>query len=236
MKLVQIVIICLFVSPLWASELALIATSGKAEKSIEPNMVILQIEAYGKDATAKLAQEKQAREYQRLKAAVEKFKIKKDDFSTENLSMNQEYNYDQKTQVNKIVGYRVSHSIKIIVRQKNDVGQLIDSLSSNQKVDSSGVNISQIQWDNDSKQTQNASLINEAVADAKKKAEQLASAAGVKIKGIQSIQFGSIQADAPIRERMYMSKSLSADAGGGTEVSGGQIKIRVEVSMQFRID
>jgi uncharacterized protein len=119
----------------------LISVNGLAERSVDPNMVILNIESYGKAQTAKLAQEDQAKEYNRIKTVIEKFKIKKDDFSTENYSINPEYVYDQKTQNNKITGYRVVHQIKISHHKTDEAGGLIDALTSNAKIDSSGVNI-----------------------------------------------------------------------------------------------
>lgn len=49
---------------------------------VDPNMLVLQIESWGKASSAKSAQDLQATQYGNLKAVVEKFKIKKDDFST----------------------------------------------------------------------------------------------------------------------------------------------------------
>lgn len=221
----------------WAADFGLISTTGYAEKSIEPNMVVVQIESFGKAGNAKMAQEKQAVEYQRIKSTVEKFKIKKDDIQTENMNLNQEYSYDQKTQSNKVVGYRVSHSLKVILRKKEDIGQFLDAVSSSAKTDSSGVQIQGISWDNDNKINQTNSLINDAVSDAKKKAEALAQAAGVKIRGIHQINYGTSNVNytlptggGPMMEMAMMKSSAP------TEVSTGSIKLRTEVHIQFRID
>lgn len=234
MKMTSLLLFSLISVSVFAADPALISTNGSAEKSMEPNMVIVSIESFGKAGTAKIAQEKQALEFKRIKLVADKYKIKGDDLQTENLSLNQEYSYDQKTQTNKVTGYRVSHQIRLVVKQKDSIGSIIDELSSSNKPDSSGVQIQNIRWDNDNKQSLNGSLINEAVAEAKKKAELLASAAGVKIKGIQSIQFSAPQVNYPMRENMMMAKSLAADSG--TEVSAGSVKVKVDVSMQFKID
>ncbi len=220
-----------------SQDLALINTSGVAEKYIEPNLVIISIEAFGRSEFAKMAQEKQALEFQKLKKTIEKFKVKKEDFLTENISLTPEYKYDEKAQINRTVGFRVSHQLKIVLRQKEEAGSILDSLSSTAKSDSSGVTINSISWDFDKRKTMTEDLIQEAVADAKQKAERLAKAAGVRLKAVQTINYSDVSVNMPTTER-FMSKAMSADfsRSTSTELAGGSIKLRTEVNVQYRIE
>ncbi len=215
----------------------LISVNGFAERSVDPNMVILNLESFGKAQTAKAAQEYQAKEYNRIKSVIEKYKIKKDDFTTENYSINPEYIYDQKTQNNKITGYRVVHQIKITHHKTDEAGGLIDALTSNAKIESSGINIQSISWDSDKKSAAESLAMIDAVRSAKDKAENLAKAAGVKIKSIYLISHNSSQ-DSIVRPQLEgRMKSMAFDSSNvSTSVSGGQIKVKTEVLMQFEIN
>lgn len=219
-----------------AENIHLIAVNGVAEKAIDPNMVNLQIEVWSKAATAKLAQETQAVLYEKVKAAVEKFKIKKDDFKTDFFSINPDYVYDQKTRANKITGYRVSHQITIIQRRTQDAGSLIDTLTGSSKGDSGAVSIQNISWDYDKKGTLESQTLAEAVKLARAKAEDLAQAAGVKIKAVHRIQNASFSVDSGNSNKMmFMQSAEMAPRMAKTELSSGPIKIHVNVDMEFEI-
>lgn len=218
---------------------ALISVNAIAEKSIDPNMVILNIESYGKSGQAKMAQDLQAKEYQKIKNAVDKYKIKKEDFTTENFSMNPEYTYDQKTQSNRITGYRVSHSIKVILRKVDDAGEFVDTLGTSAKPETSGISVQSIQWDSDKKAQAESVAMTEAVKLAQQKAESLAKASGVKIKRVFHVAHMS-GSEGVVRSPLLgrakaMSFASESMADSSTTLSGGQIKVRTEVNMQFEI-
>ncbi|MBC7419997.1 MAG: SIMPL domain-containing protein [Bdellovibrio sp.] len=212
----------------------LIVVNGVAEKSVEPNMTLLQIESWGKANSAKSAQEIQAAQYLKIKSVVEKYKIKKDDFQTENFTVSPEYIYDQKTQSNKINGYRVTHQIGMIYRKTADVGALVDALTSVAKTEGGGVTIQNISWDNDKKIVVENAALADAVKSARAKAEDLAKAAGVKIKSVHRIQHSSV-ADNPGRPMMMKMRASDTGGSANTELSSGQVKVRVEVQMEFEI-
>lgn len=230
-----------FIILLWAqfavaNNPQLISVNGVGERSVDPNIVIINLEIFGKSATAKTAQDLQAKEYNRIKGIVEKFKIKKDDFPTQNFSINPEYTYDQKTQVSKLSGYRVSHQVQITFKKVDDAGQLIDALTSTAKVDTAGVQIQSIAWDSDKKSPAESEAMVEAVQLAKDKAEKLAKAAGVKIKNVYLIsQTSGSESSTPVFGG-HMKAMAMESVQSATAVQGGQIKVKSEVLMQFEIN
>lgn len=217
-----------------AGLLNLIVVNGIAERSIDPNMAVVQIESWAKASSAKSAQAIQAAQYAKIKMTVDKFKIKKDDFQTENFTVAPEYVYDQKTQSNKMTGYHVNHQIILIYRKADDVGSLVDALTAGAKVESGGVNVQNISWDYDKKTVIENAALADAVKMARAKAEELAQAAGVKIKSVHKIQFQTGSAVAP-RPLMQMRAMESMKSGGATEISSGQVKVSVDVQMEFEI-
>lgn len=223
-------------SAIASDQIHLISVNGIAEASVDPNLVILQIESWGKSATAKAAQETQAQQYNKIKAVIEKFKIKKEDVKTENYTVSPDYSYDQKTLRNKINGYRASHQISLTFHKIEEAGQLIDALTSAAKNDTAGgVSVLSTNWDYDKKSVVESSVINEAVHNARDKAEELAKAAGVKIKAVHRISHNT--SSAPVQAAaLYSMKEMANDRGGAqTEMSSGKIKIRVDVQMEFEI-
>jgi uncharacterized protein len=212
----------------------LILVNGIAERSIDPNMTILQIEAWGKATTAKNAQDIQANLFQKIKTVTEKFKVKKEDLKTENFSVAPDYVYDQKAQVNRIVGYRVSHQVSVIYRKTDDAGALVDALTAVSKADGGGITIQSISWDYDKRSVIEASAVGDAVRSARAKAEDLAKAASTKIKAVHRIQYSSGSVSSPVRPMNEMSLK-SMDSAASTELSSGQVKVRVEVQMEFEI-
>jgi uncharacterized protein YggE len=217
------------------SEHHVIVVNGLAERTIEPNMVILRVESWAKATSAKKAQEQQALQFTNFKKSLEKFKIKKEDIQTESYNVNPEYVYDQKTRNNRIDGYRVSHSIVVTYRKVEDAGQFLDEVVTS-KGETSGINVNGVSWDSDKKAEAELSALGDAVRNARKRADELAEAAKVKIKGVHKIQHSSY--NAPVA-RPYMAKAammeMSADAAP-TEVAGGQIKVTVEVNLEYEID
>lgn len=220
-----------------SEDMHLIAVNGVAENTVDPNMVTLLVDSWGKASTVKPAQEIQAAQYKKIQAVIEKYKIKKDDFKSENFSVQPEMVYEPKTQRNKITGYRASHQINITFRKIEEVGALVDDLIQASKNDTqSGVSIQNIFWETDKRSVYENAVINDAVRGARSRAEELAKAAGVKIKAVHRITHMSYApSQAFSRMEKAMAASADADEGGGTQLSPGKIKIRVEVQMEFEI-
>ena len=203
---------------------------------MDPNIVIINLEIFGKSVAAKAAQDLQAKEYNRIKSIVEKFKIKKDDFITQNFSINPEYTYDPKTQISKLSGYRVSHQVQMTYKKVDDAGQLIDALTSTAKVETAGVQIQSISWDSDKKSPAESEAMIDAVQAAKKKKKKLAKAAGVKIKNVYLIsQTSGSESVAPVFSGNMKAMAMES-VHTATAVQGGQIKVKSEVLMQFEIN
>jgi uncharacterized protein YggE len=197
-------------------------------------MVVLHMESWAKASSAKKAQEIQANQFAKLKTGFEKFKIRKEDIQTESYDVSPEYFYDQKNQTNRITGYRVNHTFSVTHRNVATAGDFLDAVVTSNS-DSSGVNVSGVNWDSDQKSQAEISALSDAVKSARERATELAKAAGVTIKATHRIQ--NYTSSTPVARPMFREASVRMKAAGGapTELSGGQIKVRVEVQMEFEI-
>ncbi len=215
-------------------DLHLIFVNGLAEKTVEPDMILVRLESWAKASVASKAQEQQATQFAKIKSGLEKFRIKKEDIQTEAYSVNPDYVYDQKSQQSKISGYRVSHVVLVIYRKIDDVGSFLDTMVTS-RGETSGISVQNISWDSSKKAEVEVSALAEAVKNARSKAEQLAKAAGVGIKAVHRIQHSSATPPGPQPMLYEAAMSKMGGAAPQTELSAGQIKIRVDVQMEFEI-
>ena len=218
------------------SELHLIYVNGVTEKTVEPNMLVVRFESWAKADSAQKAQEQQAKQMQNFRLQLEKNKIKKEDIQTESFQVNPEYTYDQKTYKNSITGYKVNHVVKVIYRKVDEAGSFLDSIVTSKK-DTSGINVTSVEWDSDKKSEVEMAALADAVKNARTRANELAQAAGVKIKSVHKIQHYTRQAPEPqpVFHKAAMMAESDMAVAPATSLSSGSIKVRVEVSMEFEI-
>ncbi len=217
-----------------AAEERLIVVSGTAEKSLDPNLVNLTVEVWSKAGTAKQAQQLAAQQFKQMKKTLDEFKIKKEDVQTDNYSLTPEYEYDQKSRQNKMIGFRVSQTLLVTLRKVDEAGNFLDALVSEKKTMDSGVNVNSLAWDSDKRSQVETATLGDAVRSAKAKAEEIAKAAGVKVKGVSKISHTMSGGGPQPIFRNYGLKAMAESAS--TEVAAGQIKVRVEVTAEYEIN
>ncbi|MEK2690375.1 SIMPL domain-containing protein [Bdellovibrio sp. GT3] len=214
----------------------MIVVSGTSEKGLDPNMVSMTVEIWSKAQTAKQAQTLAANQFKDVKKVFDEYKIKKEDIQTDNYALNPEYVYDQKNRANKMVGFRVVQTLLVTLRKVDDAGKFLDALVTEKATTDAGVNVNSINWDSDKRDQMETAALADAVRAAKVKAEEIAKAAGVKIKGVSRISHGSQSHQPPMPVmRNFGMKAAMADSAP-TELSAGQIKVRVEVTAEYEIN
>jgi uncharacterized protein YggE len=144
-----------------------------------------------------------------LSKALRKVGISKDDIHSSNYSINKEFKHNYKTGEKKFLGFKVSHKITLQTsadtKSVNNVfNAIIKSLSDVELNLSFGIKNPENSKDE---------MLTNAIKDAKKKAEVIASAAGVELGDILSINYNT----APIHygggsNRIMLSKRMVMDA------------------------
>lgn len=240
MKFVLVCILVVATQFAWAqTSPALIRVSGFAEKNVDPNIMNINLQVWAKANVASQAQDMANKHVKRIKELAEKFKVKKDDLQTDYHSVTPEYAYEHKTSISRIQGYSAVHSMTITFKNLDLAGQFIDQAVSGDKKDKSGVTVANISWDSDKKGQAEAECLAQAVKSTRNRADDLAKAADVKIKGVYLISnqqvFSNYEGAQQARSNMYM-KSMAADAEtASTELSPGKIKVRADVNIEYLI-
>lgn len=230
--------ICLFVllcGSLNASDndVRLISVTGLVEKSFQPDIVRLNLTVWGKGESAKKAQANNQESYEVLKKGLESFKVKKEDVQTSNYELNPEYVYDQKTNKNNISGYIANQGITITLRKVDSAGSFLDSLTTNSKSMTGGVNINSLSFDLDKRGDEERALLADAVRSAEAQAEILARAAKVKLKGIYRLTPRSQNSPVPMSGGMMLKAARENDA---TQLMSGNVVVKSEVAADYIVE
>lgn len=218
---------------------ALIKVSSYSEKSIEPNIIIIDIRAWGRASSAAKAQEQAAKELKKVKDLFEKNKIKKDDIQTSYFNTLPEYRYNPKTGSQKIEAYKTEHTLVITVKNIEIAGNFLDQVVQGNNNENFGTYVNSINWDSDQKAKAEAEAIGESIRISRERAEVMAKAANVKINGVyqisnqQAYSHSEISRDAMNLENAKFSKSTSPEVS--TQLQPGKIKIRADVSVEYYI-
>jgi uncharacterized protein len=213
-----------------------LSVTGTATTTVKPDKVIvsLGVETTNKTANAALAANSNA--MSKVIDALTASGVKENETSTSSFSISPNYNYSQSSGSNgRITGFTASNSIQIQSINTNNLPKWID------KAISAGANtVNNIDFtlsDEKLKKTK-TNLIKQAIEDARAKADNAASAAGLKIIGVKSInlsEFGTQPSPFPPSPGPLAKESLAAGVTTSrlAPVISGQQQITVNVDVSF---
>lgn len=210
-----------------------ISLVGIGKVTATPNMAIVSSGVVSHGKTARDALDANTIAMNQIFTILLDANIEQKDIQTSGFSVRPQYRYSDQRDVNgyqlppRILGYEVSNTLTVRVRNLDDLGQLLDnavSVGSNQ--------INSISF----AVTDTAPLLNEArrsaMADAIAKAELYAQAAGVSLGNIISISEGSpITAPQP---QVVMMARMAEDTGP-VPVATGELSFSKQVSVIWQL-
>jgi uncharacterized protein YggE len=202
-----------------------ISVSGEGTVSVPPDLAQIDAGVASDAKTAKEAAEANNAAMGKVLAALKGAGIEEKDFQTSRLSLQAQY-APNRTGPQAVTGYRASNRVAIKVHDLTKVASVIDTLvaAGANEIGNVGFTVSQP-----------SKLLDEAreraVADARRKAEIYAKAAGVTLGTPLDITEGG--APAP----MFRSKMVAAApmAIAGTPIAQGEETLSVSVSITFAI-
>jgi uncharacterized protein len=160
-----------------------------------------------------------------LNAALQKDGIAPSDIQTEHFSVSPVYGTAQSNTAPKLVSYSVSNQVRIKVRQIGKVGDILDSLIAAGATDAGSVQFLHSGLSKTLDQARKA-----AVADAQRKAETYAQAAGLKLAGVAWIT--EEPAYAPSSPTIGL-RAMAASAP--VPISAGEDTLRVRIIAGFEV-
>lgn len=202
----------------------LIALTGHGEVKAEPDMAIVTIGVLTQAPAARDAVTANNAAMEKVIASLKSAGIDEKDIQTANFSVNPRYENEDNGPP-RLVGYDVSNTVAVIVRNLVKLGGVLDS------VVSEGSNqINGIAFDIAKRGPAEDEARKLAVGDARRKAEIYAAAAGIKLGRIMSISEGAAQPPEPV----YRG-AMKADMASVPVVQGQQT-VAIDVNIAWEIN
>lgn len=164
---------------------------------------------------------------EKIRAALIENGIKKEDINTDRLSIYAIYDYSNN--VERLTAYNASSYLAIRTTDMDMVGKIIDIAFG------AGANtLNNIEFSASDTEEASAEALADAVKDARRKAEIIAAAAGLKITGIESItESYSYHGDSGLNAFYKNAMAADQSAGASTLVQAAKIKVSASVSIVF---
>lgn len=162
-------------------------------------------------------------------AAAEAGGIATDDIQTVNFSVNVVRDYDREGNPGPVIGYQVSNQVELTVREPDRLGAILDAV-----VAAGANNIYGIAFYVDDPTAAAGQARVQAIRDARAKAEEMASAAGVRLTRVVSITESSTPPPAP---EVFARGAAEMDAAQApVPIQAGTSEIVVDVQMTFEME
>jgi uncharacterized protein len=201
-----------------------ISVTGEATVSVPPDMAQIDGGVTSEAKTAREASEANNAAMGKVLLALKGAGIDEKDFQTSRLQLQPQYP-PNRTGPSTIVGYRASNRVTIRLREVTKVASVIDTLGGAGANDIGGINFT---VSNASKLLDEAR--EQALADARRKAEIYAKAAGVTLGAPLSISEESSPGPTPFRARIAAGMAVSAPVAQGEET----LSVTVNVSWAIK--
>jgi uncharacterized protein YggE len=173
--------------------------------------------------TAKEARTAAGTEMQSVVASIKKNGVAEKDIVTTNVSLSPVYSYSGSTR--RLTGYQFSNTVKVTVRNLDDVPAVIDDAVT---AGATAVNGISFRIDDPTAQQNKAREL--AMADARARADTLARVAGVKIKGVAAIS-ETVSSYVPV----YDYAAADAVKEASTPIQSGTTEIKIQVTVAYLI-
>jgi uncharacterized protein YggE len=206
-----------------------ISVNGEGSITLPPDLAVLNIGVETQGGTVSAARREAATAMDAIIAAAKEHGLADEDIQTTSFNIWPNYIYSEGAQ--ELIGYRVSNSVTIKVRDLDGIGEIIDSLAD------AGGNATRIHGISFTVEDQSpfvSQLREAAVRNAMDKAQHYAELTGVELDGlIYLTETGGVSAPTRVTEAAALS------AGGfdsSTPISRGELSLRLTVQAVFAID
>jgi uncharacterized protein YggE len=186
--------------------------------------------SFGVEATGQTLSQAQADAATRMQAVVDALVaqgVSRDDIRTSRLSANPVY--DQKNNT-VIQGYHVANSVQVKLRQLDQVGAIVDAVTA------AGANrVDGLSFAVEDQETPKGQARALAMQNARAKADQLASLAGLRVVSVKSVQESDASA-TPVRAQPQAAYAAAPGAAPVTPVDPGSQEVRTQVSVTYIVE
>lgn len=205
-----------------------LSASGQGVENAAPDIAILTLGVLSRANTARAALDANNADMNRVIATIRAESVSDKDIATSGFSIGPIYSQAPRpergelAQEPKIVAYQVSNQLRIVVRDLSAAGSVLDSAVS------AGANqAASISFDIEDRQALSDKATVSAIVEARRMAELMAEAAGVRL-----VRILRVNANEGGRGRPHEAMALSARA---VPVMGGELAVSVNATVDWEI-
>ncbi len=205
--------------------------NGLGRVRITPDIATLAVGVEAQSTNVSEAQAEASAAMNKVVAALKADGVAEKDIQTQYFNISQVTKWDDQKQTQIVIGYRVSNSVQVKIRDLSKAGQIIDDVTA------AGGDLTRINGITFSLEDPTAAAKQArdlAMADAKAKAEQMAADGGVKLGKPTYISESSYYPPLPTQMAYDSGRSTMASAVV-TPVSAGEMEITVNVQVAYSI-
>jgi uncharacterized protein YggE len=206
-----------------------ISVSGTGTVTVVPDIAILQLGVEVTSDTVGDARNEAAQAMDRVRASLAEHDIDDDDIRT--TSFNIYPQYDFRSEQRRLIGFTVNNQIAVTVRDIDTAGEVLDDAI---VAGGDATRVSSISFSVDDPDAVLDEARADAVADARNRAETLASAAGVSVGAPMSISESGGFFPTPIFRAEFASAQAD-DGGFDTPIAPGEQELTVTVQVIFEL-
>lgn len=205
-----------------------ITVSGEGEVSVVPDLATLSLGVEAQDTTVTAAQDQAAAAMEMVMAALTDNGIAEEDIQTRYFSIYDVTRWDDETWEEETIGYRVSNTVSVKIRNMDSIGSIIDAV-----VEAGGdlTRVNGISFSVEDPSMYYDEAREEAMADAKARAEALAELGGVKLGKPTYITEGSYQSGITYYGAARVDEAMESE----TPISAGETEITLNVQVTYDI-
>jgi len=201
--------------------------SGRGVVTVTPDIATLRLGVEVQAASVAATQEQAAEAMNEVMETLTDNGVAEKDIQTQYFSIRQVTKWDRETEEEIVIGYRVTNKVTAKIREIDKAGSIIDAVAA---AGGDFTRIDSIDFSVDDPSAYYDEARQEAMADAKAKAEQLAELAGGKLGKATYISEGT-QPPPPI----YRQDIYEEAGAASTPISPGEMEISLTVQVAYAL-
>jgi uncharacterized protein YggE len=200
--------------------------TGTAVVQVTPDLAHISVSVQTSAPTATQAAADNATLVGRVRARVQQSGIRGDDIKSISFGVFAQYDYRNGTQPPLLTGFVATHTLDLTVRDLNRIGQTIDAA-----VLGGATTVQGISYDTSDRSGHEAAALGAAVRDARAKAQAMATAAGVSLGNVLSINASQQYTPYPFP----MMGAARATSSADTQIAPPNVQLTVSVTVSWAI-
>ena len=215
-----------------------IAVSGRGTVAVDPDIAILSLRVEARETTVSEARQVAATAMESARAALTGAGVAEDDIVTRNFSIQPQFTFVERDSAlgkygeSVIIGYIVSNSVEVTIRDLDNVGTVIDEIS---EAAGDEVRINGISFGLDNPALYGDTARDLAARDAHGKAELYARILGVELGPVVFLQETGGTSPVAVPAPMMAFTEHSVRSFAPTQISSGDVDVTASVSAVFAI-